>query len=77
MNIEHGTKAALAYLGVGNFVKDDEGNVVEDTVSDFTFRVNSDQAANMMLGFECFEGHECICHMVAVAFNAFYDQPGR
>ena len=72
-NIEVAMKTSLAHMGVGLYERNDNGDVILDTVGDNIHRSNTDSASSMMKATKDVDGHECIVHLCALAFAAFYD----
>ncbi|KAK3244309.1 hypothetical protein CYMTET_46071 [Cymbomonas tetramitiformis] len=67
------TKRACASMGVGTFI---EGDSPVDTVSDSVHATTSDSASNIVSGWKCFDGHECNCHIIALAVTKYLESPG-
>ncbi|KAK3250138.1 hypothetical protein CYMTET_40474 [Cymbomonas tetramitiformis] len=65
------TKRACAELGIGVFVESEEGDILKDTVVDFIHASANDSASNIVKGWKVFDGHECVCHLLALCVATF------
>ncbi|KAK3288263.1 hypothetical protein CYMTET_4253 [Cymbomonas tetramitiformis] len=78
--LEAATKLACASMGIGEYkqLKDADGDwlaEMEDTVCDSVHCTVSDNASNIVNGWLCFDGHECVAHTLALIVKAFLEQP--
>eukprot|EP00918_Siedleckia_nematoides_P054711 GHVU01119538.1.p2 GENE.GHVU01119538.1~~GHVU01119538.1.p2 ORF type:complete len:206 (-),score=42.25 GHVU01119538.1:13-630(-) len=74
-NIINKVKPVLAQFGIGELVKDADGNTVRDTVEDSVHAVVTDNAPNMTAAYEHVEGKTCKGHSVQlVVKDASKDQ---
>ena len=71
--LELATKRACASMGIGTFI---EGDSPVDIVSDSVHATTSDSASNIVSGWKCFDGHECNCHIIALAVTKYLESPG-
>ncbi|KAK3259932.1 hypothetical protein CYMTET_31094 [Cymbomonas tetramitiformis] len=67
------TKRACSRMHIGSFI---EGDSPVDTVSNFFHATTSDSASNIVSGWKCFDGHECNCHIIALAVIKHLESPG-
>ncbi|KAK3261681.1 hypothetical protein CYMTET_29424, partial [Cymbomonas tetramitiformis] len=72
------TKKVLADMLIGEYVVDtkDEGKIVKDTVTDNVHCIVSDNASNIVSGWQPFDGNECNCHTLALIVLLYLRSPG-
>ncbi|KAK3273198.1 hypothetical protein CYMTET_18554 [Cymbomonas tetramitiformis] len=74
------TKRACASLGIGKYevLADTDaelGIVKTDTVAEYIHCTVSDNASNIVIsGWNCFDGHECVDHTIALTVKAYLEQ---
>jgi hypothetical protein len=74
-NIKDLSKTSCAAVGLGEYVKDSEGNVTVDTVPNHVFKANTDDASSMVAAFsDQQEGSECVTHTLALVVNSVYKE---
>jgi len=78
--IQHATKAALALMGVGEFIStveltDSFQESTVDTVCDYVHKAVADGASNMQKGMSCFETSPCPAHLGQRCVIAFFNVP--
>ncbi|KAK3245227.1 hypothetical protein CYMTET_45194 [Cymbomonas tetramitiformis] len=71
--LESATKIACVDMGLGEYSDDVDDSV--DTVSDHIHATCSDNASNIISGWQCFDGHECGDHTTALIVHALLDEP--
>eukprot|EP00854_Cymbomonas_tetramitiformis_P034068 gene34068-biopygen9701 len=73
IELEKATKVACADVGLGEC--NDSEDFMLDTVRDFVHATCSDNASNIVSGWETFDGHECCDHTIALIVLTFLEQP--
>eukprot|EP00854_Cymbomonas_tetramitiformis_P034484 gene34484-biopygen31518 len=80
--LEAATKRACSSMGIGEYseavvseVDDDADPILVDTVAEFVHCTVSDNASNIVNGWNCFDGHECVDHTIALVVKEFLSQP--
>ncbi|KAK3269978.1 hypothetical protein CYMTET_21600 [Cymbomonas tetramitiformis] len=69
------TKTSCAAMGIGEYVE--KGELVgSDIVAENVHCTVSDSAANIVNGWQVFNGHECNDHLLALCVHAYLDTPG-
>ena len=63
--MRHELKKGAAAVGLGEYVTDEEGKVILDTVPDYIHNTVNDSGANIMKAVEEFEGTECSAHTIS------------
>ncbi|KAK3266096.1 hypothetical protein CYMTET_25256 [Cymbomonas tetramitiformis] len=78
--LESATKTACAGIGIGEY-RDSPGPGEEvdtfelvDTVSENIHVTCSDNASNIVSGWTCFDGHECVAHTIALVVHTYLNQ---
>jgi hypothetical protein len=71
-NIADLTKQSCADVGLGDYVKDEEGNVLTDTVPQYVFKSVMDGGSNMVKAMVDQEGGECTVHTLALVVGSMY-----
>ncbi|KAK3241728.1 hypothetical protein CYMTET_48533 [Cymbomonas tetramitiformis] len=74
LELAKATKHACADFGLGQY---EEGLGIDalDTVTDFVHATCSDNANNIVSGWESFDGHECCAHTIALVVHAYLGHP--
>ncbi len=75
VEIELATKRACSEIHIGHFREDVSPGDGEDTVSESVHCTVSDNASNIVSGWETFEGHECHDHTLALIVHTYLAQP--
>ena len=73
-NIKELSKTSCAAVGLGEYVKDSEGNVTVDTVPNHVVKAITDGASSMVAAFSDQEGSECVPHTLALVVNSVYKE---
>ncbi|KAK3272023.1 hypothetical protein CYMTET_19654, partial [Cymbomonas tetramitiformis] len=73
VELENATKVACADFGLGQYCGQGVDGV--DTVPEFIHATCSDNASNIVCGWESFDGHECSAHTLALVVLTFLEQP--
>ena len=73
-NIKDLSKTSCAAGGLGEYVKDSEGNVTVDTVPNHVFKAITDGASSMVAAFSDQEGSECVTHTLALVVGSVYKE---
>jgi hypothetical protein len=61
-------------VGLGEYVKDSEGNVTVDTVPNRVFKAITDGASSLVAAFSDQEESECVTHTIALVVNSVYKE---
>ncbi|KAK3247827.1 hypothetical protein CYMTET_42685 [Cymbomonas tetramitiformis] len=77
--IEKATKEALADFGIGEYTigvnADAAPTITSDTVTAFVHGSVSDNASNIVAGWNDFDGHECAGHTLALCVKKYLESP--
>ncbi|KAK3269948.1 hypothetical protein CYMTET_21631 [Cymbomonas tetramitiformis] len=73
--LERATKEACSAIGIGKYGTLN-ADMFEDTVVDFVHCTVSDNATNIVKGWESFDGHECNCHTLALCVHTYLAADG-
>ncbi|KAK3246057.1 hypothetical protein CYMTET_44395 [Cymbomonas tetramitiformis] len=73
--LEKATKTACADFGLGEYCQAGDNIEAADTVTDYIHGTVSDNASIIVSGWNCFDGHECCDHTLALVVKGFLEHP--